>query len=150
MALLNYTSTVPIEKTVNEIHRTLVGNGARSIVTHYNDNGQPIGIGFLAKTPLGDQGFTLPVRIDAVYEVLKRQQRQGKIPPRFVSREQAARVAWRITKDWVEAQMAILESEMVTLDQIFLPYLNVSPELTMYDAFKLRQLPAPSVRPAAE
>lgn len=36
---------------------------------------------------------------------------------------QAVRTAWRIVKDWVEAQMALQETQMVTTAQVFLPYM---------------------------
>lgn len=32
------------------------------------------------------------------------------------------RTAWRIVKDWVEAQMALVETEMVTTQDVFLLY----------------------------
>src|SRR5438552_18436509 len=35
---------------------------------------------------------------------------------------QAVRVEWRIVKDWVEAQLALIETRMVTAQQVFLPY----------------------------
>lgn len=35
---------------------------------------------------------------------------------------QAVRTAWRIVKDWVEAQMALVETRMVTTQEVFLPY----------------------------
>ena len=54
--------------------------------------------------------------------------------------EQAERVAWRIVKDWVEAQMAILESEMVKLDEIFLPYMVNDAGQTLYEAYVSNQL----------
>jgi hypothetical protein len=31
-------------------------------------------------------------------------------------------VAWRIIKDWVEAQLAIVEAEQVELVEVFLPF----------------------------
>jgi len=48
-------------------------------------------------------------------------------------RAQAVRVAWRILKDWVAAQMAILETEMVKLEQIFLPYVETPDGRTVYE-----------------
>jgi hypothetical protein len=36
-------------------------------------------------------------------------------------RDQAVRVSWRIIKDWVEAQMALVETQMVTTAQVFCP-----------------------------
>ncbi len=49
--------------------------------------------------------------------------------------EQAGRVAWRIIKDWVDAQMAIVETEMVTIEQVFLPYMLMKDSgYTLYEA----------------
>ena len=48
-------------------------------------------------------------------------------------RQQAIRTSWRILKDWVEAQMALLETGMVTMDEIFLPYM-LSGGQTFYQA----------------
>lgn len=33
------------------------------------------------------------------------------------------RVAWRILRHWVDSQMAIIELEMVQIEQVFLPYI---------------------------
>ncbi len=35
---------------------------------------------------------------------------------------QAVRTAWRIVKDWVEAQMALVETKMASTTEVFLPY----------------------------
>ena len=35
---------------------------------------------------------------------------------------QAVRTAWRIVKDWVEAQMALVKTQMATTQEVFLPY----------------------------
>ena len=48
-------------------------------------------------------------------------------------RQQAIRTSWRILKDWVETQMALLETGMVTMDEIFLPYM-LSGGQTFYQA----------------
>ena len=72
-------------------------------------------------------------RWQTVYAVLARQKVK-------CDREQAERVAWRIVKDWVEAQMAILESEMVQMDEIFLPYMIGSTGKTLFEAYKSNQL----------
>lgn len=64
----------------------------------------------------------MPVNYDAVYEVLTEEGRifKGDAERR---KEQARRVAWRILKDWIEAQIALLESGMVEMEEIFLPYM---------------------------
>ena len=74
--------------------------------------------------------------MDAVHKVLTRQKVK-------CDRAQAERVAWRIVKDWVEAQMAILESEMVQMDEIFLPYMVNDNGQTLFEAYRRNQLMIP-------
>ena len=73
------------------------------------------------------------VRADAGEEHLAMRK---AIERRYRSQEQALRVSWRIIKTWVEAQMAIVETKMVTLDQVFLPYVVTDSGQTLYDRLK--------------
>mgnify|MGYP001561850363 CR=1 FL=1 len=43
------------------------------------------------------------------------------------------RVAWRDIRDWVLAQMALYETAMVEMPQIFLPFATDSQGQTIYD-----------------
>ena len=132
MALLNYTTEVSADRSVSQILALLVSHGARAIMTNY-DAGQVCSISFQIETPQGLQGFRLPVDPDAVLKVMQKQKRPwGKIPPRYVNQGQAIRIAWRILKDWVEAQMAIIETEMVRMEEVFLPYLLVDKHQTLF------------------
>ena len=45
----------------------------------------------------------------------------------------ARRVGWRILKDWIEAQMALLETEMVEFDQVFLAYMVINKTQNLYE-----------------
>ena len=62
------------------------------------------------------------------------------MPPRYSTPEHAERVAWRIVKDWLEAQLAIIRTEMVTLDQVMLPYMVGDEGHTVYELYRDRQL----------
>ena len=53
------------------------------------------------------------------------------------------RVAWRITKNWVEAQMAFIEAKQAELSQVFLPYIVNRDNLTVYELFQQKQLLIP-------
>ena len=119
MPIANYSTTVTAQKSLGEIQGILVGHGAKAIILRYDDKGEPIGLDFLVKTQFGDIPFRLPANIEKVQAVLDRQRVRLS-----VGREMASRVAWRILKDWVRAQMAILETEMVSMEQIFLPYMR--------------------------
>lgn len=133
MPLLNYTTKVDIYTTLGAIQGQLVKHGAKKILQDYDDNGRITALSFMIDTPAGLRGIRLPANVDAVHKVLIRQ----KIK---CDREQAERVAWRIVKDWIEAQMAILESEMVKMDEIFLPYMVNSSGQTLYQAYQNNQL----------
>lgn len=133
MPLLNYTTKVDVYTTLGAIQGQLVKHGAKKIMQDYDDEGCITSLSFLIETPSGFRGIRLPANVDAVHAVLLRQ----KIK---CDREQAERVAWRIVKDWIEAQMAILESEMVQMDEIFLPYMINGSGQTLFQAYRNNQL----------
>lgn len=135
MPLLNYTTQISAEKTAAEIQAILARAGAMAIMTEYDPSGVLIGISFKIGTPFGPTAFSLPCDIAAVNRILDRQSRQGKVPKRLVSNEQAARVGWRIIKNWIEAQLALVQTQMVTLDQVFLPYARTRSGETVYERY---------------
>lgn len=139
MAILNYTTSIDVHKTLGEIQKILVTHGARKIMYDYDDKGRIITLCFMVQTPDGERGIKLPANVPAVYEVLKRQKQAGKIKI-SIDYEQAERVAWRIVKDCIEAQMAILESQMVQIEEIFLPYMVNRQGQTFFDAYKQKLL----------
>lgn len=106
MPIMNYTTKVDVFVTLGEIQGQLVKHGAKKIMQDYDNDGHIAALSFLIDTPNGLRGIRLPANVDAVWAVLTNQKVK-------CDRDQAKRVAWRIVKDWVAAQMAILESEMV-------------------------------------
>lgn len=139
MPLLNYTTSLPASRTMGQIQGLLVEAGARQIMTAY-DVGRATGIAFHIATAHGPREYLLPVNSDRVYAVLCRQ----KVSPKFQTPEHAERVAWRIVKDWLEAQLAIIHTEMVSLDQVMLPYMSTGGGRTVYDLYLAQQLALPS------
>lgn len=133
MPLLNYTTKVNVYTTLGEIQSQLVKHGAKKIMQDYDDNGHISALTFQIDTPAGLRAIRLPANVDAVRKVLAKQKVK-------CDREQAERVAWRIVKDWVEAQMAILESEMVQIDEIFLPYMINNSGQTLFQAYRNNQI----------
>lgn len=133
MPILNYTTKVDVHITLGEIHGNLAKHGAKKVMFDYDDAGKIVAVCFAIDTPLGLRGVRLPANTDAVYQVLRDQKVKA-------DRAQAERVAWRIVKDWVEAQMAILESQMVQIDEIFLPYMVNGQGQTVFEAYRNNQL----------
>lgn len=132
MAILNYTTSISCEKTISEIMKCLVKHGATKIVTDY-DGQNPSSVTFCLLINLNMVGFSLPANYEGVLNAMKK---DLKIPRRLVTKEQALKVSWRIIKDWVEAQMAIVEAQLADIAEVFLPYAITKNGNTLYQEIK--------------
>lgn len=133
MAIKNYTSNVDVYQSLGEIQGALAGHGARKIMVDYDEQGQPDGVAFAIQTSDGVRGFCLPANVEGVRAVFARQKIKAVDG-------QAERTAWRNLRDWVMAQMAIIEAGQVEVEQVFLPYLTDSRGQTLYEAYRSGQL----------
>jgi len=128
--LLNYTTKVSTDKTVGEIQKMLAKAGAKAILSEYDNDGEVSAVSFKMLVNSGEIGFQLPIAPEKVLSVLRSQR---GVETRYKTPEQAKRVAWRIVKDWVEAQLAIIETQMVKPEQVFLPYAITQTGETLYE-----------------
>jgi hypothetical protein len=128
MAILNYTTSIDCEKSIAEIQKCLVKQGANKIVTDY-ENGSPSSVTFCLTINDRMVGYILPANYSGVLKAMKNDR---KVPNSKCTPEQAQRVAWRIVKDWVEAQMAIVEAQLADMAEVFLPYAVTKTGETMY------------------
>jgi hypothetical protein len=141
---LNYTTTISVTQTVGECQAILAAAGAASVAVHY-EGGQPSGLSFTLKTPHGTRAFTLPVDLEAMRRVLAKAEDDGifaaskKKAGAYSGREHAARVAWRVAKDWLEACLALIAAQMTTIDTVMLPFLVVDGDRTLYQAYQERE-----------
>ena len=97
MPIKNYTTSIDVYKTIGEIQGILVRHGARRILQEYDASGRPVTVCFEILTALGVRQVRLPSKTDAVLKVLVKQKVK-------CDTEQGERVAWRIVKDWIDAQ----------------------------------------------
>ncbi len=129
--LKNYTTTVPTSRTLAEIQAKLVEYGARGVLYNYDDKGKIDAVSFTIQLDSGKiLAFRLPSNIKAAITVMEKQ----GLPKRYLSLDHAYRVSWRIIKDWVSAQMALIELDQARLEQVFLPYLLDKRGDTLYHA----------------
>ncbi len=134
MPLLNYTTEIEPAKTLGEITALLVAARAQAIMTEFDGAGNPTAVSFRVLGKFGQMGFKLPCNYLAAGKILNKQATSGKIPRRYVNDNiQARRVAWRILRQWLEAQLALVELEMVPLEQIFLSYMQTDDGRTVYE-----------------
>lgn len=132
MAIKNYTTTIDVYKSLGEIQGALASHGARKIMVDYDD-GKPVGVTFVIETQAGARGFLLPANVDGVRAVFSRQKVRAQDG-------QAERTAWRNVRDWVMAQMAIIEAGQVEMEEVFFPYLTDGRGRTVYQLYQGGQL----------
>lgn len=131
MPILNYTTSIDFNKTVGEIYAILARAKVQQISTDY-ENGMPSAIRFMIIYFEQPIYFRLPCNVEGVFKSLCR---APKVPYRLQNREQARRVAWRIIKDWIEAQLAIVESQQAQITEVFLPYVLDETQRTLFERF---------------
>lgn len=118
----NYTSTVPIEKTILRIELALIKGGATGIMKDYDD-GKLKAISF--SIPSMEKrliAIRLPADVEAVYRILESAMKRPRKETVGRLQSQAERTAWKLIQDWVEIQMAMIKMKQAELIQIFLPY----------------------------
>jgi len=132
-----FSTEVPVTRTIAEIERMLAKYGASHIMKEY-DGELPIRLVFAINTDHGKLGVKLPVRPEKILVVFKKQVSDGKLPRKYWdgdwAREQANRVAWRIVKEWLDAQLTLLNAETAKLEEMFLSYVyNEKLDMTVYE-----------------
>jgi len=136
------STEVPSAKSIGEITAILVQKGAGTIRTIY-EGGKPIGLEWSMILYDRPVFFRMPVRVEPVYQILKKRAGGYVSSQREQSlREQADRISWRQMLAWVKLQMALIELGMVEYAQVFLPYVTGENGMTMWDAAKATQFKA--------
>lgn len=128
MALKNYTTQVPANRSVQQIQEMLQKGGATGVLLEYEKGtGRIESLAF--KMDFGGRvaGFRLPIKWRQAQKVM---QREGN--NRAYDEDYCYRVAWRIVRNWLEQQMALIEIEMVDMQEIFLPYAVQKDGNTLY------------------
>ena len=132
MPLLNYTTKIAPDKTVGEIQSILGKKGVKSVSIEY-EKSRPAAVLFVIKVGNNDVQFRLPCNVEGVLTAMRNDR---KIPGSSKNFDQAERTAWRIVKDWVEAQLAIIEAGQALMEEVFMPYaVNPRTGQTFFQSF---------------
>jgi len=129
----NYTTEIPLEKTIAEIQTLLAQNGATGIAFDYTGDGHLKAVFFKIRFKDKDLPFKLPAKPDQVYKVLFSELQQTW---RFKEQrmKKAEMIAWRICKLWLEAQITHVNLDQANIEEVFLPYLVVGENKTLYES----------------
>lgn len=131
VAIKNQSTTIAVDRTVGEIVALLSRRGTTSVVTIF-DEGKISGLSFTMETEYGVRGYQLPVSGEGVRKVLVK----NGAPTAVQQPEQAARIAWRIAKEWLEVQIALVDAGLAQLDEVLLPWAVATDGRTMYQVFR--------------
>jgi len=147
MPLLNYTTEVPVARTMGQIQGLLIGAKAQKILTEFTPEGRVSALSFQINSNFGILSIRMPAKIQACYKILAAERSRSFDGKKLF--EQAERIAWRIVKDWLEAQLAMIRVKQAEIEQVFLPYIQ-DPQTgqTVYEKLAEQQfsglaLPAP-------
>lgn len=146
MPIANYTTTETVDETMSDVIGALRRRGVTRISTVYDVESAPVGLEFTMSTDYRPRDFALPVRVDGVQKSLRRAEAAGefrslkKAAGTFTTRAHAARVAWAIARDWLRAQSALIDSQLVTLDEVMFPWMVGGPKgQTAFEAYQSQQ-----------
>lgn len=124
MSLFMETTKIDAGKTVAEIQELLGAAGCSGVMTMYENN-EVKSISFQIVFMNKNVAFCLPCRWEPIYNKLRlrlKRPREGQLEG---LEAQAKRVAWRQILRWVQAQLALVETDMVKIQEVFLPYVQV-------------------------
>jgi hypothetical protein len=119
--LKNYTSTVPVEKTVARIEEMLGKFGAHSIAKEYMGGSvEAISFRLIAAGRYVD--IRLPTNHEACFQALWKHVVRAKHGTRERIRDQARRTSWKLMEDWVHVQLSLIRMNQAEMLQVFMPY----------------------------
>lgn len=152
MPIKNYSTKIGVERTISQMEKILASHGAKAIMKEYDSAGKVTAVNFIVGFMEGKSiPFRMPLNLQALmekinYDIDNPQEREGRIPStRKNDMEYARRVGWRIIKDWIDAQMALVDLKQVKITQVFLPYaydaLNKKTFYEVLEENKFKSLP---------
>lgn len=130
-AIKNYRTSVKASITVGEI-QAIMAKHASSVSVDY-EQGTPTAVRFSIMLD-SEIWFRLPCNPEGVRQTLVR----DRAPNR--SLEHARDVSWRIIKDWIHAQLAIVDAGQAKAAEVFFPYILESSGETLFQKFENQHL----------
>jgi hypothetical protein len=127
-----YTTSISVDKTMGQIMGLLREAGARSIQFDNDaETLQPCAVRFaFAWTGQVPMEFCIRANIGGVYEFLQHQRGAPK------GWDQAARVAWRVIREWIHSQLSLMAAGLAEPIDVFCGYLTDHQGRVLVDLLK--------------
>lgn len=123
MNLKNYTSGVPVSRSIMLIEEKLLSIGAKTISKFYDEQMNVEGFTFqIVKNGMPSLIFKLPSKWRACEKVMRGEVKRPREHTFDKITEQAQRTAWKLLYDWVCIQVSMIELEQAEAIEVFLPY----------------------------
>jgi hypothetical protein len=137
MAIKNYTTEVGATRTLAEIQEMLIEAGASGILLESKDRAV-VSVSFEIVANGDVYRYRLPCRHFGIFMLLK-----DDVSAQRVMRgkgikfgvEHCRNVGWRIVRDWLDAQLALVEADMADLREVMFPYMLSKEGKTVYEVF---------------
>lgn len=129
----NYTSKT--NNTHQKIQQILAKHGVTKMMFEYGKDGKVYALSFAMMIDGQEVPFKLPANVDKVHQIFLNEGYKDDEK----TRNQAYRTAWANIRDWVDAQLALVETEQVELEQVFLPYVVQRDGRTYFEHAKENQ-----------
>jgi hypothetical protein len=122
MIIKNYTSGVPVDRTVARIETLLAEFGAKAIGKNY-DQGRLTSLTFQLEINQHDVLIRLPANPQAVYDAMLKECKRPRRGTLEKLKDQSDRTAWRIQQEWLEIELTKIGLNQTEPLQAFLSYI---------------------------
>lgn len=121
MNIKNYTSTVPVERTVARIESLLASFGVKAIAKQYEDK-RLAALTFQIAINDKDLLIRLPASPNRVLLALRKTCKRPRADTLNRLAKQADRTAWRLQQEWLEIELTKIMLDQSEPLEVFLPY----------------------------
>jgi hypothetical protein len=140
MNIKNYTTTVPVIRSVQNIEQLLVDAGAININKSYNDQKEVEGIVFqlmIDQKPIFFKVEVTQQNIQAIYKIIGKDRRRLTRIQTDTLLAQSKRIAWKLLHEELHIQLTRIHLQQIEAMRIFLPYVcNPMTGETLFEKLK--------------
>ena len=138
--LKNYTTSIDTSKSIAEIIDFIVDVGATDISQSFS-NKECVAVRFIINHSGRSIVYKLEANPEAAYAILLAEKKRVNNDVKAKVRKQSFKTSWRILRDWVYAQCALIKLGQATPVQLFLSYAyDPATDSTVYDRLESGEL----------
>lgn len=131
--LKNYTTTVPVNRSVEYIEKLLMNFGATNIMKEF-ESGNIKSMAFRITVENVPMAFKLPARVKEIFVWMKKNNKKMKDDLLLA---QSARIAWKQLYELLHLQLSMVQMDQIGIVEALLPFVyDVATNQTIYEKLK--------------